>query len=144
VEDYPELNNIIVDEVFDAPSVSEIVDFIGNENIYYCSLDLRHGYHHLPLKVSHREKTTLSTARLARKFQYRVLPYVLKHGGQVFQRAMERVLEGLIEKHCIVYVDDVSIFSKTFNHMLESLDLVLRRINKEGRSIDLTKSRFLA
>jgi Reverse transcriptase (RNA-dependent DNA polymerase) len=143
-EDYRELNKIIIDEVFDTPSVSEIVDIIGSENKYYCLIDLRQGYHHLPLKVSDREKSTFSTRGLAGKLQYRVLPYGLKHGGQVFQRAMERVLEGLLEKHCLVYVDDVLIFGKTFNHMLESLDLVLGRINKDRGSIDLGKSRFLA
>jgi hypothetical protein len=57
---------------------------------------------------------------------------------------VERVLEGFIEKHCLVIVDDVLILSKTFDHMLERLDLVLGRINKEGGSINLRKSRFLA
>jgi Reverse transcriptase (RNA-dependent DNA polymerase) len=144
VEDYRELNKVIIDEVFDTPSVSEIVDIIGSENKYYCSKDLKQGYHHLPFKVSDIEKLTFSTDGLARKLQYCVLSYVLKHGGQVFQRAMEIVLDGLIEKHCLVYVDDALIFGKTFNHMLESLDLVLDRINKEGGSKDFGKSRFLA
>jgi hypothetical protein len=84
VEDYRELNKIIKGEVFNTPSVSEVVDIIGSENKYYCSIDLRQAYHHLPLNVSDREKTTFSTGGLAGKLPYRVLPYGLKHGGQVF------------------------------------------------------------
>jgi hypothetical protein len=84
VKDYQELNKIITAEVFETPCVSEIVDIIGSNNKYYCSIDLRKGYHHLPLKVSDREKTLYSTGELAGKLQFRLLLYGLKHGGQVF------------------------------------------------------------
>jgi hypothetical protein len=131
VEDHRELNKIVMDEVFDTMSVSEIVDIIGNENNYYCSIDLRQGYIHLPLKVRDRGWTTFSTGRLAGKLQYYVLPHRLKHGKQVFQCAMESVLDGLMRKHCLVYEDFVWIFGKTLNHMLESLDLFLGKIKKK-------------
>jgi hypothetical protein len=68
VEDYRELNKIIIDEVFNTQSASEIVDIIGSENKYYCSIDLRQGYHHLPLKVSDRKKTTFSTGGLLENY----------------------------------------------------------------------------
>jgi hypothetical protein len=52
---------------------------------------------------------------------------------------MKIELESLIEKHCLVYVNDVLVFSNTFKHMEESLDQVLGRISSEGRSIDIKK-----
>jgi hypothetical protein len=85
-----------INEVFDTPSVSEIKDTIAIENKYNCSIDLRQGYHHLPLKVRDGEKTMFTMGGLAEKLKYHILLYRSKHGGQVFQRAMERVLEGLI------------------------------------------------
>jgi hypothetical protein len=92
VEDYRDLNKKIKDEVFDTPSLSKLVCIIGSENKYYCLIDLRNGYHHLPLKVNDREKTTFSTGGLAGKLQYPLLLHGSKHGGQVFQHAIERVL----------------------------------------------------
>jgi Reverse transcriptase (RNA-dependent DNA polymerase) len=143
VEDYRQLNMTIRDELFTPPSVQELIDIVGNSNKYYCSIDLRQGYHHIPLKASDREKTTFSTGGLAGKLQYGVLPYGLKHGGQVFQRTMENILGGLINKSCLVYVDDILIFAETFDKLLTNLDDVIGRISSEGGSIDLGKSKFL-
>jgi hypothetical protein len=84
VEDYRQLNTTIRDEVFTPPSVEELIDIVGSRNKYYCSLDLRQGYHYIPLKASDCEKMTFSTRELVGKLQYHVLPYGLKHGGQVF------------------------------------------------------------
>jgi RNase H-like domain found in reverse transcriptase/Reverse transcriptase (RNA-dependent DNA polymerase)/Integrase zinc binding domain/Integrase core domain len=144
VEDYRQLNTTIRDEVFTPSSVQELIDIVGSANKYYCSIDLRQGYHQIPLKASDREKTTFSTGGLAGKLQYRVLQYGLKHGGQVFQRTMEKILGGLINRSCLVYVDDILIFAETFDKFLINLDEVIGRISIEGGSIDLGKSKFLA
>jgi Reverse transcriptase (RNA-dependent DNA polymerase)/RNase H-like domain found in reverse transcriptase len=144
VEDYRQLNTTILDEVFEPPCVQELMDIIGDNNKYYCSIDLRQGYHHVPLKVSDREKTTFSTAGLAGKLQYRVLPYELKHSWQIFQRKMEKILGTLINRSCLVYVDDILIFEESIEKLLNNLAAVLERISSEGGSIDLGKSKFLA
>jgi hypothetical protein len=109
----------MIDEVFNTPSVSEIVDIIGSENKYYCSIDLRQWYCYLPLRVCDREKTSLRAGGLSGKQQYCVSLYGLKDGGKVFQHAMKKVLEGLIEKHGLVYADGVQILGKTFDHRSE-------------------------
>jgi Reverse transcriptase (RNA-dependent DNA polymerase) len=56
---------------------------------------------------------------------------------------MEQVLSGLIGKCCLVYIDDILIFSRTLSIMLRNLDMVLERIKDEGGSIDFGKSKFL-
>jgi Reverse transcriptase (RNA-dependent DNA polymerase) len=143
VKDYRQLNVTIRDEVFTPPSVQELIDIVGNNKKYYCSIDLRQGYHHIPLKASDREKTTFRTGGLAGKLQYRVLPYGLNHGGKVFQRIMEKILGGLINKSCLVYVDDILIIAETFDKLLINLDDVIGRISSKEGSIDLGKSKFL-
>jgi Reverse transcriptase (RNA-dependent DNA polymerase) len=144
VEDYRQLNVTIRDEVFTPPSVQELIDIVSNSNKYYCSVDLRQGYHHIPLKASDCEKTTFSTGGGACKRQYCVLPYGVKHSGQVFLRTMEMILGGLINKNCLVYVDDILIFALTFEKLLTNLDDVIGCISSKGGSIDLGKSKFLA
>jgi Reverse transcriptase (RNA-dependent DNA polymerase) len=144
VEDYRQLNTTIRDKVFDPPSVSELIDIVSCNNKYYCSIDLQQGYHHIPIKASDREKPTFSTGGLAGKLQYRVLPYGQKHGGQIFQRTMEKILSGLINRCCSVYIDDILIFGDSIEVMIANLDAVLGIISHEGGSIDLGKSKFLA
>jgi Reverse transcriptase (RNA-dependent DNA polymerase) len=140
VGDYRQPNTTARDEVFTPPSVQDLIDIIRNNNKYYCSIDLRQGYHHIPLKASNHEKTTISTRGLTGKLQYRELPYGFKHGGQVFQRTMEKILGRLINKSCLVYVDDILIFTETFDKLLINLEDVIGRISGKGGSIDLGKS----
>lgn len=44
-----------------------------------------------------------------------------------YQRLMENVLDGLNLKVCVVYIDDLLIFSKTFEEHLERLTMVFNR-----------------
>jgi hypothetical protein len=69
VEDCRQLNTTILDEVFVPLCVQELIDIKGNKNNHYCLIDVRQGYHHIPLKVSDRKKTSYSTVGLARKLQ---------------------------------------------------------------------------
>ena len=45
---------------------------------------------------------------------------------------MENCLEGLRDKICIPYLDDILAFSQSFEDHLEHLRLVLRRLKKKG------------
>jgi Reverse transcriptase (RNA-dependent DNA polymerase) len=144
VEDYRLSNTAIKDKVFDLLSVSELIDIVGCNNKYYCSIDLWQGYHLIPLKASDCKKTTFATGGLVGKLQYCVLPYGLKHGGEIFQRKMERLLSQLINRCCLVYVDDILIFGNSIEVMIDNLDAVLRRKSNKGGSINLGKSKFLA
>jgi hypothetical protein len=117
VEDYWQLNTTILDEVFVPPCVQELPDIVGNDNKYFCSIDLRQGCHHIPLKASDRKKTAFSTRGLAGKLQSRVLQYGLKHGRQIFQRTMERSLTHL-------YIDVALYKSMTFSSLKSQLRTV--------------------
>jgi Reverse transcriptase (RNA-dependent DNA polymerase) len=56
---------------------------------------------------------------------------------------MEKILSGLINKCCLVYVDDIPIFGNSIEGMIAILDAVLGRISHQGGSINLGKSKFL-
>ena len=46
-------------------------------------------------------------------FKFNTLPFGLATAPSWFQRIMNNVFEGLIRKICLVYLDDIVIFSKT-------------------------------
>jgi Reverse transcriptase (RNA-dependent DNA polymerase) len=56
---------------------------------------------------------------------------------------MEKILGTLINRRCLVYVDDILIYGESFEKLLSNLEAVLERISSEGGSIDLGKSKFL-
>ncbi len=56
------------------------------------------------------------------------MPFGLTNAPAVFQRLMDKVLRGLAWKCCMVYLDDVIVYSNTWEEHLEHLDLVLQRM----------------
>jgi len=56
-----------------------------------------------------------------------------------FQRLMEKVLHGLLSKICLVYLDDIIIFGKNFNEILNNLKMVFLRIRSVNLRINLEK-----
>ena len=56
-----------------------------------------------------------------------------------FQRAMDVLLSGLLWQCCLCYVDDVLIFSETFEQHMEDLANVLERFAKVGIQLRASK-----
>ena len=59
-----------------------------------------------------------------------MLPFGVCNGGATFQRVMDYVLSGLSWKICLLYLDDIILFSKTFEEHIQNLSLVLTRLQK--------------
>ena len=79
--------------------------------VWFSTLDLRSGYHNIPIKESDRDKTAFITRRGC--FRYKVLPFGCTTAPSVFQRLMDLVLCGLTFVTCLVYLDDIIAVSYT-------------------------------
>ena len=76
-------------------------------------------------------------------FHFNVMPFGLCNAPQTFQRLMEGVLAGLQWEECLVYLDDIIIYSKTFNEHIDRLEHVFTRLEESGLKIKLEKCKFL-
>jgi hypothetical protein len=142
VADYRKLNEVIVPDLYPMPIIQDMTDALGHHNAFFCTVDLRQGFHHIPLAMEDRYKTAVSTPE--GQVQFIVYPYGVKNGPPAFQRAMETILRRHLGKRCLVYIDDVIVFGKSFAEMCENLQLILQDLADAGASIDLSKSTFLA
>ena len=61
-------------------------------------------------------------------FEFNVMPFGLTNAPSTFQRMMDGLLKGLTWRKCLVYLDDVIIFARTFEELLANFEEVLIRI----------------
>ncbi len=80
------------------------------------------------MKEEDRDKTAFTTAR--GQFRFKVLPFGLCNASSTFQRIMDQILRGLLHKNCLVYLDDIIIYSETFEDHLVHLRQVFERLRK--------------
>jgi hypothetical protein len=107
------------------PRISTCLESLGGSR-YLSTLDLRSGYHQAEIAEEDRDKTAFST----RSGQYRfvVLSMGLANAPAQFQRLMDLVLAGLNFETCLVYLDDIICFSKTFEQHLQRLGAIFDRL----------------
>ena len=82
------------------------------------------------MKEEDKEKTAFSSHMGL--FQYNVMPFGLCNAPATFEAMMETLLSDMLWKKCLVYLDDVIVFGKTFDDCLANLEEVMRRIQSNG------------
>lgn len=140
VVDYRRLNEITIDDKYPLPNINDLFDMLGNST-YFTTLDLASGYHQLEVQEEDRAKTAFSTP--SGHYEFNRMPFGLKTAPATFQRAMDNVLRGLQGLHCLVYLDDVIIFSKSLPEHVEKLRAVFDRFRQTNLKVQLDKSHFL-
>ena len=70
------------------------------------------------------------------------MPFGLKNAPATFQRLMQRVLGDLHLNGCVVYIDDIIIYTKTEKEHEEMLEKVFQRIREAGLKLSPKKCRF--
>ena len=104
----------------------------ATEKADFTVLDLKHGYHQMPLHLDSRPCTAMSTP--LGPMQWKVVPMGAKNGNAAFQRMMEDLLSPV--RDCAdPCVDDIIIGSGTENmtetELIEAHEKDLRRVLSE-------------
>lgn len=140
VIDYRRLNDITHDDKYPLPNITDIFDKLGKSN-YFSTIDLASGYHQIEVNKDDRQKTAFSTQY--GHYEFLRMPFGLKTAPATFQRAMDNILRGLQGIHCLVYLDDIIIFSSSLQEHVQKLRTVFDRLRQTNLKIQLDKSEFL-
>jgi len=134
--DYRRLNCATKKDAFPLPPINDSLSMLANQR-WFSTLDLASGYWQVGMTQRAKERSAFSTP--AGLFQFRVMPFGLCNAPATFERLMSQVLRGLQWDRCLVYIDDILIFGKTFDTALENLEAVLIRISQFGLQLKSTK-----
>jgi Reverse transcriptase (RNA-dependent DNA polymerase) len=102
--DYRRLNLQTKPDRYTCPNIGDLTARLAGCTIF-SKLDLRKGYHQVPVREQDVGKTAVITP--FGTFEYLRIPFGLRNAGQTFQRLMDSVLAGL--PYCFVYMDDVLV-----------------------------------
>ena len=125
VVDFRALNEATITDSHPLPRIGEILQRQGKYKMWSV-LDMKDGYHQVPLRREHRDLTCMSTPRGT--MRWKVLVMGLKNGNAIFQRVMEEVLRDI---DCAdPYVDDIIVGStgETEEELLINHEKDLRKV----------------
>ncbi|KAL0859582.1 hypothetical protein ABMA27_010718 [Loxostege sticticalis] len=139
VIDYRKLNDRTIEDKFPIPNITDILDKLGRAQ-YFSTIDLASGYHQVEMDERDIEKTAFTTDR---HYEFLRMPFGLKNAPSTFQRLMNNILRDLLYDTCIVYLDDILIYSVSLQDHIKKLKRVFDRLREHNFKVQLDKSEFL-
>ncbi|CAF0988774.1 unnamed protein product [Rotaria magnacalcarata] len=139
VVDYKRLNLITIKDSSPLPNMEDTIRKLGQGYNYFSKLDLRSGFYQIPIKNADKEKTAFVTP--FGLYQFNVLPMGLKNSPPTFQKVMTDTLESC-RPFSLVYLDDIIIFSKSFDEHLHHIECVLSALQTKNLVLNPPKCVF--
>jgi len=135
--DYRALNAKTRPEFYPLPLIEDIL-YQVSQSKWFSTLDLRSGYHQVPLDKDSKEKSAFSTH--LGHYEYNVMPFGLSNAPRTFQRLMNRVFSGQVGKGLQLFLDDIAIYSDDIEAHLSILAEALQRLIQAGLKASPEKS----
>ena len=138
--DYRKINQVLVKDSHPLPRIDDIFATLGNSK-YFSTLDLKSGYHQISVAPKDREKTAFCTRTSL--YEFNRLPFGLASGPGIFMRMISRALHGILGKFAMAYLDDILIFSPSFESHLNHIDEVFKRLKSANLCLNKKKCHFV-
>ena len=138
--DYRDVNDLTVKDCYPVPRIDDTIDRFHNIK-EFTTLDCFAGYYQVLVHEEDRHKTAFTTP--FGLFEYVRMPFGLCNAPATFQRLMDFVLEGLIGDFCLVYLDDIIVYSKDKSDHLRHLQIIFDRLRQNNLKLKISKCHFM-
>jgi len=124
--DFRGLNSVTSIPVYPIPDIKRNLSLMAGSK-YFTLLDIENAYWNIPIKED-KDKTGFVTP--FGSFRYEKMAFGLAGAPATFSKVMDAVLMGLRDVECLVYLDDILIFSATIPEHARRMRLVFERIRE--------------
>jgi transposase InsO family protein len=135
--DLTQLNKGVKRELYPFPRVSDMLSRLSEGRVF-SKLDANSGFWQVKLEPESRQYTTFITPW--GRYCFKRMPFGISSAPEFYQRAMERILDGL--EGVICFMDDVLVFGSSAEQHWARLRSVLNRISNSGVTLKREKCEF--
>ena len=140
--DFRQLNAATVKDARPLPRINDLLDALHGAK-WFSTLDLKSRYWQVPITEQDKAKTTFRT-NSGQLFEFNQVPFGQCNAPATFSRLMDRVLAGLHLETCLFYLDDIIVFSSTWEEHLARLRQVFERLRHANLKLGADKCTFAA
>jgi len=127
------------EDSYPTPRMEDCIDSLGGARVS-STLDCNAGYWQIPMGLDYIDKTAF-TGQIGTN-EYLKMAFGVTNAPATFQRALDIILSGMTWQTCLVYVDDVIVFSDTPENHMKARDEALTRLGRAGATLKAKKSQF--
>jgi hypothetical protein len=125
--DYRSLNEVTIKNKYPLPRIDDLFDQLNGACVF-SEIDLWSGYHQLKIRTTDIPKTAFITRYDL--YEYTVMSFGLTNASDYFMYLMNKVFMEYLDKFVVVFIDDISIFSKNEEDHDEHLRVVLQKLRE--------------
>ena len=126
---------------YSLPRIDSTLDVLSGAK-WFSVLDLKSGYWQVPRAEEDKCKAAFMVGPLG-FWECERMPFGLTNAPATFQRLMESCMGDLHLSVCLLYLDDMVIFSKMYEEHLVHLEAVFQKLKEAGLKLGLSKCQFL-
>ena len=134
---YRQLNNVTKKDSYPIPRIDDTLDKLYGKT-GFSTLDLVSGYFQIALDEAAKEMSAFIVEN--NLYEFNRMPFGLTNAPSTFQRLMNRDILG---KFALVYLDDILIYSETFDEHYEHIETVFQLLTDAGLKLKLKKCHFM-
>jgi hypothetical protein len=137
--DFINLNKYSLNENYLLPKMDHMLEKVVAAN-RMSMIDGFSRYNQIAMNEQDKEKTTFTTTWGT--FMYDKMPFSLMNVGATFQHAMDITFFGERDKFVVIYLDDLTVFSKSDEEHLVHLKQTFEKCYRFGMSLNPKKSHY--
>ena len=135
--DFRKLNSLTVKDSHPLPRICETLESLAGA-AHYSTFDMNSGFWQVPMSPESKQYTTFTLGSMG-LYECESMPFGLCNAPPTFQRLMQNCLGELNLTYCLIYLDDVIVFSHTEEEHLERMRVIFDRLREHGLKLKPSK-----
>ena len=135
--DFRKLNSLTVKDSHPLPRICEMLESLAGA-AHYSTFDMNSGFWQVPMSPESKQYTAFTLGSMG-LYECESMPFGLCNAPPTFQRLMLNCLGKLNLTYCLIYLDDVIVFSHTEEEHLERMRVIFDRLREHGLKLKPSK-----